>query len=134
MTYDRHGDAQVEDLLRAFAPPVPEDEVDWSALHTRITADAAPLLRRRPAVWWHVLGSRSANMRRTAAAAAIAVLAAAGVLMPERPPTVAFQPEFRTIEEELAASVPYASVPLLAGGADDSDVIDALLFYDGEEW
>ncbi|HEX2167675.1 MAG TPA: hypothetical protein VHG09_10630, partial [Longimicrobiales bacterium] len=131
VTY-RHDESPVEDQLRALAPTPPVDEVDWIALHTRITADAAPLLRRRPATWWHVLGSRSADMRRTAAAAVIAVIVAAGLLMPDRPAPVALEPELHTIEEELAASVPYASVPLLASGAEDSDVIDALLLYDAE--
>lgn len=134
MTQDRHNEDALQDVLRAHAPAAPVDDVDWAALHTRITTDAAPLLRRRPATWWQVLGNRSTDMRRTAAAAAIVILVGAAALMPGRPGSVAAQPEFRTIEEELAASVPYASVPLLANGADNSDVIDALLLYDGEEW
>ena len=134
MTPDRH-ESPLEDQLRTLTPAPPADEVDWAALHARIATSAAPLLlRRRPATWWHVLAGRSAEVRRTAAGVAIAVLVAAGVLMPERPAPVALQSEFRTIEEELAASVPYASVPLLASGADDSDVLDALLLYDGEGW
>lgn len=134
MTHDRQDDASMQDLLRAHAPLPPVDEVDWPALHGRITDRATPLLRRPPATWWQVLGNRSTHMRHAAAAAGLAVLVGAGVLMPERPAPLVVQPEFRTIEEELAASVPYASVPLLASNADDSDVIDALLLYDGEEW
>lgn len=132
--HERQDDTALRQVLRTHAPAPPIDDVDWSALHARITRDAAPLLRRRPVTWWQLLGSPSADMRRIVAAAAIAVLVGAGALMPDRPAPLTGPPEFRTIEEELAASVPYASVPLLAGDADNSDVIDALLLYDGEEW
>ena len=133
--HDGNDDTALRHLLRAHTPAPPVDEVDWSALHARTTADAAPLLRRRTVTWWQLLGSRSSHASRTAAAAAaVVVLIAAGALMPDRPAALAHQAEFRTVEEELARGLPYASVPLLATEADNGDVIDALLLYDGEEW
>lgn len=133
--HDEYDDAELKHLLRTHTPAPPIDEVDWSALHARTTAGAAPLLRRRSTTWWQLLGSRSSYAARTAAAAAaVAVLIATGVLMPDRPSAAAYQAEFRTVEEELALGLPYSSVPLLATEADNGDVIDALLLYDGEEW
>ena len=108
--------------------------VDWAALHARATARAVPLLRRRTVTWWQILGARSQHTRNTLAAAAVVLLLLTGVLMPERPAAGTVQPAYRTIEEELALSVPYSSVPLLAGDADNGAVIDALLLYDREEW
>jgi hypothetical protein len=128
-------DASLEALLRASSPAPPFDDVDWAALHARTTAGAAPLLRRRSATWWQLLGRRSSRgLRNIAAAAAVTALLATGSLMPERPSAVSYPAEFRTIEEELALSLSYASVPLLAADADNGDVIDALLLYDREEW
>lgn len=133
--HDEYDDTALQHLLRAHTPAPPFDEVDWSALHARTTAGAAPLLRRRTVTWWQILGSRSSYPLRTAAAAAaVAVLIAAGVLMPDRPSALAYEAEFRTVEEELALGLPYSSVPLLAAEADNAEVIDALLLYDGEEW
>lgn len=130
-----HDDASLRTLLRASAPAPPLDDVDWAALHARTTACAAPLLRRRSGTWWQVLGrSPSHGLRAAAFAASIALVLTTSVMMTERPFTVAYETEFRTIEEELALSVPYASVPLLAAGADNGTIIDALLLYDQEEW
>ena len=132
--HNSHDDPSLRNLLRAHTPAPPLDEVDWSALHVRTTARAAPLLRRRAATWWQILGSRSSHPLRAAAAAAIVLLVAAGMLMPERPATASHETDFRTVEEELALGLPYGSVPLLAAQADNGDVIDALLLYDGEQW
>lgn len=127
-------DESLRELLRANAPAPPFDEVDWGALHARTTARAVPLLRRRTVTWWQVLGPRSPHVRNAVAAAAVVVLLLTGVLMPERPAPDSAQAAYRTIEEELALSIPYSSVPLLAGDADNGTVIDALLLYDREEW
>ncbi|MBR9991072.1 MAG: hypothetical protein KFH98_15025 [Gemmatimonadetes bacterium] len=128
-------DTAMRELLRAHAPEPPLLGVDWAALHARTTAAAAPLLRRRTGTWWQLLGSAaSRNQRVAAAAACISLLLATGVAMPDRPAPAVAQTEFRTIEEELAFNLPYASVPLLAADASNGDVIDALLLYDREEW
>lgn len=127
-------DESLRELLRANAPAPPFDDVDWAALHARTTARARPLLRHRTITWWQVLGARSTHVRNAVAAAAIIVLLLTGVLMPERPAPATTQAGYHTIEEELALSIPYSSVPLLASDADNGAVIDALLLYDREEW
>ena len=127
-------DEPLRDLLRANAPPPPFHDVDWAALHARTTARARPLLRRRTITWWQVIGARSPHVRTAVAAAAAVVLLLTGVLMPERPAPQTAGAGYHTIEEELALSIPYSSVPLLAGDADNGAVIDALLLYDREEW
>lgn len=130
-----HDDIAWKALLRANTAAPPVDDVDWPALHTRITTGAGPLLRRTATTWWQLLGGRSFSKgHTTAAAAAVITLIVAGALMPDRPAAHAGTGEFPFIEEELAASLAYASVPLLAADADNDDVLDALLFYDGEEW
>ena len=127
-------DESLRELMRAHVPAPPFDDVDWAALHVRTTARAAPLLRRRTVTWWQVLGARSPHARNAIAAAAVVVLLLTGVLMPERPAQDTAQAGYRTIEEELALSIPYSSVPLLASDADNGAVIDALLLYDREDW
>jgi hypothetical protein len=132
--HNQHDDADLRAFMRSNTPEPPSERVDWAALHARTTAAAAPLLRRRSATWWQLLGTRPPlGVRAAALAASIALLLATGVAMPDRPAAVA-QAEFRTIEEELAMSLPYASVPLLAADASSDDVIDALLLFDREEW
>src|SRR5690606_4004137 len=42
--HDRHDDPAIETLLRTHAPAPPIDDVDWNALHARITRGATPLL------------------------------------------------------------------------------------------
>ena len=132
---NEHDDSAWQALLRANSTPPPSDDVDWTAFHARITAGAAPLLRRRTTTWWLLLGSRTTRVARGAAvAAAFAIVILSTIVMPERPAVYGGATEFRTIEEELTGTLPYASVPLLADGADRTEVLDALLFYDGEEW
>ena len=134
MTHDdAPEDVKLGALLRDTAAVPPLDDVDWAALHARTTAGATALLNRRRRSWWQVLGSDSVFSGRLAAAAAAAVLVTGTVLMPQRPGATATA-EFRTIEEELALSVPYVSVPLLAEDAGSGAVIDALLLYDQEAW
>lgn len=131
---NEHDDSAWAALLRANSAPPPIDDVDWSAFHARIAADAAPLLRRRTTTWWLLLGGGSTRMARAGAAVAAVAIAIVGALaMPQRPAGLAADSEFRTIEEVLTDGLPYTSVPLLAADADRSDVLDALLFYDREE-
>ena len=131
---NEHDDSAWKALLRANSNPPPIDDVDWTAFHARITAGAASLLRRRPTTWWLLLGDRSTRvMRGAAVAAAFAIVILSTIAMPERPAVYGGGTEFRTIEEELVGTLPYASVPLLAADADRGDVLDALLFFDGEE-
>lgn len=120
-------DERLRTLIRAAAPAPPAAEVDWSALHARIMTRGRPLLRRTPA-WWQLLaGWSSKGIPAAAAAAAIAALLLGTVLRPG----VDNGPAFVAIEEELAADLDGA-LPVFIAGADD-EVLDALLFYDGED-
>ena len=131
---NEHDDNAWKALLRDNSTPPPIDEVDWTAFHARITAGAASLLRRRTTTWWLLLGGGSTRVVRGAAvAAAFAIVILSTIAMPERPAVYGSGTEFRTIEEELAGTLPYAAVTLLADDADRADVLDALLFYDEEE-
>lgn len=130
---NEHDDSTWKELLRANSTPPPIDDVDWTAFHARITAGAAPLLHRRTITWWLLLGGESTRVVRAAVAAAFAIVILSTIAMPQRPAVHRGGTEFRTIEEQLAGTLPYSSVQLLAAGADRADVLDALLFYDGEE-
>lgn len=134
--HEGYSDAEWQTLLRANTAEPPVDRVDWQSLHTRITNDAAPVLRRRVGTWWQLLGSRATHeFRNAAAVAAMAVLLLSWAFMPDRPATAQDTAvvQVPTIEEELTASLAYSSVPLLAADADRGDVLDALLFYDGDD-
>jgi hypothetical protein len=133
MTHDTHDDTPLREMLRAATDAPPLADVDWDALHARTLGSAALLLRRRTRTWWQILGDGTLPSGRLAAAATIALVVIGGLLMPQRDGQAAAA-EFRTIEEELAHSIPYGSVPLLAADADNGAVIDALLLYDEETW
>jgi hypothetical protein len=130
---NEHDDSAWAALLRTNSTTPPIDGVDWTALHARIAAGAAPLLRRRTPTWWLLLGGGSTRVVRAVTAVAAVIIAIVSALaMPQRPEGLA-DTEFRTIEEVLTDGLPYTSVPLLAADADRGDVLDALLFYDREE-
>lgn len=131
--HDPADDVAWQSLLRRNTPSPPMDEVEWDALHARITDRAAPLIGRRSPSWWQLLSDSVPYRPRVLAAAAVVTLAIAGVLMPERPVSPAATLEFRTIEEELAGDLINGPVPMLAAGASGDDVLDFLLFYDMEE-
>ena len=119
-------DDRLRSIMRAALPEPPIDEVDWTALHGRITARARRA--RRAPVWWQTLATWSARgIPAAAAAAVVAALMLGTVLRPEPVDTVAFM----VIVEELATDLA-GSLPVLVDGADE-DVLDALLFYDVEE-
>jgi hypothetical protein len=125
---DPHADAALKAWLGAAAPEPPVDDVDWQALHARITDRAVPLLRRQRGAWWQLVAGwspRSIPAAATAAAALLLVLAT-GVVPPARPIAAV---TVLTLEEELAAE----SAALLAAGDDADAVLDALLFYDMED-
>lgn len=126
MSENEARDARLRNLLRSALPSPPIDEVDWAALHGRITTSARRV-RRAPA-WWQMLATWSARGIPAAAAAAIAAALMLGtVLRPAPIDSVAFT----VIEEELATDLA-GSLPVLIAGADE-DVLDALLFHDMEE-
>lgn len=123
---EHRDDREWKALLRANTPEPPYDDVDWSALHARITTRTRPLVQRAPASWWqHVAGWSLRGVPAAAAAAALVLLVVSDVV---RPPSAAIA-DFHTIEEELAAAMPDEGMPFLDEGG---DMTDALLFYGTE--
>jgi hypothetical protein len=142
-----------EALDHAAAQP-PVADVDWTALHARIRAAAKPTLaaltaanaadevRRRnheaalgrhadahgllqPLAGWSPFGIP------LAAAATVLLMVGAALIGTE--PLVSDDMAFHTIEEEFMAGLGNGAAPFLAtAGADD--MLDAVLFYDREEW
>jgi negative regulator of sigma E activity len=124
-------DAALRSLLKRHARKPPADDVDWSALHARITTTAAPQFRRRPqVVWWQQVAGWSPRgiPLAAAAAAALAIVLGTGIVGTGATGQDS-SASFLTLEEELAAG----SVVFLAASDDVDAVIDALLFYDMEE-
>lgn len=128
------------EALRAAVPAVPVDEVDWTALRARIGSAAAPLLAAarpdrstRPRTWWQPLAGWSPYGIPLAAAATVLLMLAGGALRPGQAVLPYSGSSFVTIEEELVNGLAASARPLLAGG--DADVmLDAALFFDGEDW
>lgn len=133
-------DAQLAAALRAALPAVPVDDVNWPALHARISAAAEPLLAQsRPSAsvrlhrgLWQPLAGWSPFGIPLAAAASVSLLLVSGVLRPDLPGIEAGS-AFVTIEEELVNGLSAGARPLLAG-ADTDAMLDVALFYDGEDW
>jgi hypothetical protein len=138
-----HDDGRNDPLaeaLRGAVPAVPVDDVDWTALRARIGSAAEPLLaatrpdqNTRPRTWWQSLAGWSPHGIPLAAAATVLLMLAAGALRPGQADLPYPGSSFVTIEEELVNGLSAAARPLLAGG--DTDVmLDAALFFDGEDW
>jgi hypothetical protein len=137
-------DEALQHALRDALPQPPLDDVDWSGLHARVQAVAAARLAATPLAargrtaaalsWWQPLAGWSPFGIPAAAAATVLLVIAGAALLPARTPGVALTtPEFLTVEEELASGVATGIRPLLAG-LDPAAMLDAALFYDGEEW
>jgi hypothetical protein len=127
---DETNDEELSASLREAVPAPPLDAVDWSALHGRIVARAAPLLGRRPTarpgVWQTLSGWAVGAIPLTAAAAAAVLFVLSSGLSRAASEPV---PAFATVEEALADDM-FAPLPLT--GATDDDVLDALVFYEDE--
>jgi negative regulator of sigma E activity len=129
-------DHELSAALREAVPAPPVDAVDWSALHGRIVARAAPLLTgratARPGVWQTLSGWATGAIPLTAAAAAVLLLVlGTGVYRSTNDDVDGSA--FQTVEEALADDLFSGSAPLLIADATDDDVFDALLFYEEGE-
>lgn len=151
-----HADDPLRRALHAAAPPPPVNDVDWMALHARITAAARPTLdavaagrsldvvnvdaaaatsaagKTGGSVWLPLAGWSPLGIPMAAAAAVLLVLGATLLADAPAPRVSAVASSFRTIEEEFASGLDYGVGAMLAGGTDD--VLDAVLFLDGEDW
>jgi hypothetical protein len=128
-------DRELGDALREALPVPPADAVDWSALHGRIVACAAPLLAgrrtRRANVWQTLSGWAAGAIPLTAAAAAAVLVVLTTGLYRGRDNDGAAN-GVATVEEALAADLFAGSAPLLIASATDEALLDALLFYEEE--
>jgi hypothetical protein len=139
--FDDTRDDDLAHALRAAVPQPPMEEVDWDTLHARITAAARPSAARPSAAvsapaWWMPLASWSPRGIPMAAAATVVLMLGAGALGTSgrdgsEPTRAAIS--FHTVEEELVNGLSIGSRPLLAGLETDA-MLDAVLFYDGEDW
>jgi hypothetical protein len=179
---DRHqdvpGDDDLRHALQEALPEPPAGEVDWEALHARVTTAARPKLdamatgEATPPVQgdaragrrgrlqtapssqdaragrrgrlqtapssqdagtvWQPLAGWSPRGIPLAAAASLLLMLGATLMggSPAGGPTAVAS--FRTIEEEFASRLAPGAGALLAGGSDD--MLDAVLFPDGEDW
>jgi hypothetical protein len=122
--------------LRASAPPPPIDDVDWTALHARITAAAPGFRHGRQATpvrgWWQPLAGWSPRGIPLAAAASLLLMLAAAALT-GGPAAENGPVGFRTVEEELADGLSAGARSLFADGGSEA-VLDVALFSDGEDW
>jgi hypothetical protein len=134
--FDESRDDALAAALRAAVPQPPMDEVDWDGLHARITAAAAPLTEASPPVWWQPLAGWSPRGIPMAAAATVLLMlgaAAIGTAARDGLDVTPARISFETVEEELVRGLAIGSRPLLAGLETDA-MLDAVLFYDGEDW
>jgi hypothetical protein len=134
--FDDTRDDDLADALRSALPQPPMEDVDWDSLHSRITAAARPSTAAGAPAWWLPLANWSPRGIPVAAAAAVVLMLGAGALGTagrdgSEPTRTAIS--FRTVEEELVNGLSIGSRPLLAGVETDA-MLDAVLFYDGEDW
>ena len=140
MTDHENHDAALRALLRANAPEPPVDDVDWSSLHARIAQRAQPVLQRGPgtASSWHMLARWSAiGVPLTAAAAAVvALLIASDAIAPRETVApladAAVSESLVTVEEALTYTITDEERAVLIAGADEAEMLDAVLFYEEE--
>ena len=140
MTDHENHDAALRALLRANAPEPPVDDVDWNTLHARIAQRAQPVLQRGTVTptSWHMLARWSARgVPLTAAAAAdAAIVVASDAIAPRSTPAelpVATASEsFVTVEEALTYTITDEERAVLIAGADEAEMLDAVLFFEEE--
>jgi hypothetical protein len=142
----RHDDPLGNELHGASQPPM--DDVDWMALHARIRRAAEPALAARAQalaetarplagiaassnVWQPLAGWSPFGIPLAAAATVILMIGAARV--GTEPVRRSDTGSFRTIEEEFVIGLGGNAAPLVAGIGSE-DMLDAVLFYDGEDW
>jgi hypothetical protein len=140
MSRNLFDDSRDETLARALqdaAPRPPIDDVDWMALHARITGAAQPQLAQPAASpWWQPIARWSPRGIPLAAAATVLLMIGAGLIGRSSlttPSLAAADAGFVMVEEELVNGVPVSARPLLAG-VEAHGMIDAALFYDREDW
>jgi hypothetical protein len=141
--FDDSRDDELADALRSALPQPPTNDVDWDGLHARITAAARPsMAAARPSTaastpaWWLPLANWSPRGIPMAAAATVVLMLGAGALGTagrDGSELTHTAISFRTVEEELVNGLSIGSRPLLAGMETDA-MLDAVLFYDGEDW
>jgi hypothetical protein len=137
--------------LRQAAPQPPFDDVDWMALHARIGAAAQPTLaavaaaravevaradsaaRRPPDVWQPLAGWSPFGIPLAAAATVLLMIGAVAAGSVGRDAPGDATTSFHTLEEELVSGLGAGAGPILAGIGPD-DMLDAVLFYGGEDW
>lgn len=140
MTEHENHDAALRALLRANAPEPPVDEVDWNTLHARIAQRAQPLLQPDIGALssWHLLARWSAaGVPLTAAAAAIAAFVIASDAIAPRAtsaelPVATASESFVTVEEALTYTITDEERAVLIAGADEAEMLDAVLFFEEE--
>ena len=120
--------------LRASVRTPPVDDVDWAALQTRVERSAQPLLARSRS-WrlMQLLGRWSwpGGIMAGSAAAVLALLLGVSAALSGGEDSLN---EFRTVEEELAQAAPAGARPLLVASGESAAMLDAVLFYEAEEW
>jgi hypothetical protein len=134
--FDDTRDDDLADALRSALPQPPMEEVDWDSLQARISAAARPSMAASAPAWWLPLANWSPRGIPVAAAATVVLMLGAGALGTagrggSEPMGAAIS--FRTVEEELVNGLSIGSRPLLAG-LETEALLDAVLFYDGEDW
>jgi hypothetical protein len=134
--FDESRDEALADALRSAVPQPPMEEVDWDGLHARITAAALPLAEAPAQAWWQPLAGWSPRGIPMAAAATVLLMLGAGAIgtaARDGADATSGAISFQTVEEELVSGLAIGARPLLAGLETDA-MLDAVLFYDGEDW
>lgn len=131
--YEDQPDPILRAALRAAVPEPPLENVDWNALHARIQTHAQPLLLQQRKSLLHLLGSWShrGSVLAAAAAALMAVVLVGTTIVSAESGS---GDGYRTVEEELAYALPVAARTLLGSAGEPETMLDAVLFYDAEEW
>lgn len=142
--FDDSRDEELARVLRDATPEPPMHEVDWAALHARITAAAQSSLQpavqpstgaqpRVSTVWQPLSAWSRRGIPLAAAASTLLVIGAAWLGLAEQAQPQQAGAEFVMVEEQLAGGAGFGAGSLFAG-LDADEMIDVALFGDGEEW
>ncbi|HSJ24959.1 MAG TPA: hypothetical protein VK929_09845 [Longimicrobiales bacterium] len=151
------GDDALRRGLDDAVPQPPMDDVDWMTLHARIAAAASPNLaaltaaraadavrqadairglpstRQAHSVWQPLARWSPSGIPLAAAATVLLMLGAAWLgTAPAGEVADTGDVAFRTLEEEFVDGLGVSAAPLLAGISAD-ELLDAVLFYGGED-